>query len=142
MEKFVYKRAVNYYETDRMGIVHHSNYARYLEECRVKLMKTLEMPLDMLEAMGYMIPVVDLKCTFREPARFGETLLIVPKIEKVTPARFYISYIIYDETGKNIKHIAETSHCFIDRDFNIVSLKKKNPELFEKLVLAQGGQDA
>ena len=31
---FTYKRIINYYETDKMGIVHHSNYIRFLEEAR------------------------------------------------------------------------------------------------------------
>ena len=27
----IYDRSINYYETDQMGIVHHSNYIRYFE---------------------------------------------------------------------------------------------------------------
>ena len=35
MEKqFKYERKINYYETDKMGVVHHSNYIRFLEEAR------------------------------------------------------------------------------------------------------------
>ena len=79
---FSYKRPVNYYETDKMGVVHHSNYARYLEESRIEMLKFYDMPFDMIEEMGYMIPVLDLKCSFKEPARFGETLIVVPKVEK------------------------------------------------------------
>ena len=30
-----YRRRVNYYETDRMGVVHHSNYLRLIEEARL-----------------------------------------------------------------------------------------------------------
>ena len=29
-----FERKINYYETDKMGIVHHSNYIRFLEEAR------------------------------------------------------------------------------------------------------------
>ncbi len=140
--KFEYKRCVNYYETDKMGVVHHSNYARYLEESRIEMLKFYDMPYDMIEDMGYMIPVLDLKCVFKEPARFGETLIIVPTVEQVTAVRFYVSYIIYDETKTHIKHTAETSHCFLDKSFNIVSLKKCEPKLFEKLVATQEGKDA
>lgn len=139
---FSYKRPVNYYETDKMGVVHHSNYARYLEESRIEMLKFYDMPFDMIEEMGYMIPVLDLKCSFKEPARFGETLIVVPKVEQVTAVRFYISYVIYDETMTRIKHVAETSHCFLDKSFNIVSLKKKEPELYEKLLATMGGHNA
>lgn len=28
----IYKRKMNYYETDQMGIIHHSNYIRLLKK--------------------------------------------------------------------------------------------------------------
>ena len=34
-----YKRKINYYETDQMKVVHHSNYARFMEEARLDLME-------------------------------------------------------------------------------------------------------
>ena len=34
-----YERRINYYETDKMGIVHHSNYIRFFEEARLDMMK-------------------------------------------------------------------------------------------------------
>ena len=30
-----YEHHVKYYETDQMGIVHHSNYIRFMEEARM-----------------------------------------------------------------------------------------------------------
>ena len=38
---FKYERKINYYETDRMGVVHHSNYIRFLEEARSRWMECL-----------------------------------------------------------------------------------------------------
>ena len=31
-EEFCYEHRAQYYETDQMGIVHHSNYIRWMEE--------------------------------------------------------------------------------------------------------------
>ncbi|MBO5426612.1 MAG: acyl-CoA thioesterase [Lachnospiraceae bacterium] len=135
MEKYsYYERKVNYYETDKMSVVHHSNYARYLEETRIDMLKYYGMPLEMFEDMGYVIPVLDLYGQFKESIRFGETIKIVPKIEKVTPVKFYFAYTIYDETMTKVKHIAKSSHCFLDSNFNPVSLKKVAPELYAKFV--------
>ena len=40
MEKIhVYERDAYYYETDKMSVVHHSNYIRWFEEARVNFMK-------------------------------------------------------------------------------------------------------
>ncbi len=133
MEKYsYYERKVNYYETDKMSVVHHSNYARYLEETRIDMLEFYGMPLEMFEDMGYVIPVLDLYGQFKESIRFGETIKIVPKIEKVTPVKFYFSYTIYDETMTRVKHIAKSSHCFLDSNFNPVSLKKTAPELYAR----------
>ena len=47
-----YKRKAFYYETDRMDIIHHSNYVRWLEEARVDLMEQLGCPFHEIEARG------------------------------------------------------------------------------------------
>ena len=57
-----YIRVINYYETDQMQVVHHSNYARFLEECRLWVMEKAGLPYDLMEEKGVIIPVP------REPA--------------------------------------------------------------------------
>ena len=39
-----YQHTVQYYETDKMGIVHHSNYIRWMEEARTDFMDQLGFP--------------------------------------------------------------------------------------------------
>ena len=96
MEKYkCYTRTINYYETDMMQVVHHSNYARFLEECRVDLMNYYDMPLEMFDKMGYVIPVLELESQFKESVKFGETIHIVPTLYKVTPVKFYFSLLSY-----------------------------------------------
>ena len=58
MEQYqVFKRTANYYETDKMQVVHHSNYVRYLEECRMDFMRQLNIDYRELEDKGVMIPL-------------------------------------------------------------------------------------
>lgn len=134
MEKYkYYKRKINYYETDKMAVVHHSNYARLLEETRIDMMAYYGISLELFEELGYMIPVLTLSSSFIGSVRYGDTVKIVPKIEKVSNVKFFISYTIYDENMKNVLHRAESSHCFLDSNFKPVSLKKEQPELFAKL---------
>ena len=35
----IYRHRVRYYETDGMGIVHHSNYIRWMEDARIAFLK-------------------------------------------------------------------------------------------------------
>ena len=135
MEKYkCYTRTINYYETDMMQVVHHSNYARFLEECRVDLMNYYGMPLEMFDEMGYVIPVLELESQFKESVKFGETIHIVPTLYKVTPVKFYFSYVIYDETMTKVKHTAKSSHCFLDKELKPVSMKKINLEMYNKFL--------
>ncbi len=135
MQKYkYYEREVNYYETDQMSVVHHSNYARYLEECRIDLMKHYGLPLHLIEEMGYVIPVLELHCNYRESIRFGQKIRIVPRVEKMTGVKFDFSYTIYDEKMERILHTASTSHCFLNSDFKPVSIKKSEPELYQKML--------
>ena len=55
-----YQHTVQYYETDRMGITHHSNYIRWMEEARVDFLAQLGWNLERLEAMGAVSPVTAL----------------------------------------------------------------------------------
>ena len=63
---------VRYYETDQMGIVHHSNYIRYFECGRSDLLVKIGLPLTEIEAAGVMMPIVSVECKYRTPARFGD----------------------------------------------------------------------
>ena len=52
-----YRRAVQYYETDMMGIVHHANYIRWMEEARIDFLAQLGFPYARMEAEGVLSPV-------------------------------------------------------------------------------------
>ena len=40
-----YEHKAHYYETDKMGIVHHSNHIRWMEEARMDLLEQLRLQL-------------------------------------------------------------------------------------------------
>ena len=59
-----YSREVNYYETDRMGVIHHSNYLRILEEARMAWMEANMIPYPEVEERGIIVPFTESKATF------------------------------------------------------------------------------
>ena len=61
----IFERKINYYETDRMGVVHHSNYIRFLEEARCDWLEKAGMPFSVLEENGITIPVLGVNCTYK-----------------------------------------------------------------------------
>lgn len=90
---------VRYYETDQMGIVHHSNYIRYFECGRTDMLKKMGLPIEMIEQAGVMLPVVSVECRYKTPARLGDVLKIVTMVEEVPRARLVIRNEIYNPSG-------------------------------------------
>ncbi len=64
-----YTRQVQYYETDKMKVVHHSNYIRYFEEARSNFMKQIGCDIRNIESNGIVIPNVDAYARYIKPLR-------------------------------------------------------------------------
>ena len=131
---YIYERKINYYETDRMGVVHHSNYIRYLEEARVEWLEALDMLFDLLEKNKITIPVLGVNCTYKHHVTFGDTILIKTYAKEYTGVRMTIGYEITDKKNGNIVLTGETKHCFTDSNLKPINLKKHNPEFHEKFL--------
>jgi acyl-CoA thioester hydrolase len=92
---------VRYYETDLMGIVHHSNYIRYFEYGRIKMLEEIGLPISRIEGEGVMLPVVSTFCTYKTPSRMGETLKIVSVMDTMPMAKMKIKTQIFKESSCN-----------------------------------------
>ena len=92
---------VRYYETDLMGIVHHSNYIRYFEYGRIKMLEEIGLPISEIEGRGVMLPVVSTFCTYKTPSRMGETLKIISSVESMPMAKMKIKTRIVKESSQN-----------------------------------------
>lgn len=128
-----YIRNVNYYETDQMHVVHHSNYARYMEEARLFFMEQIGLSYDKLEEMGIIIPVLELHDYYTSALTYGDTFEVRAQIVRLTPVRFTVQYEFYKIGSGDKVHTGETSHAFVDTEFRPMNLRKKYPEVFEEL---------
>ena len=88
---------VRYYETDQMGIVHHSNYIRYFECGRNAMLKEMNMPMEKVEASGVMMAVVAVDAKYKVPAKLGDTLRIVSIIDTPPTAKVVVKTEIYNQ---------------------------------------------
>lgn len=130
--KFEYRRDINYYETDKMGVVHHSNYIRFLEEARCYWLRSIDMPFEVLEENGITIPVLGVNCNYKYHVTFGDTIIIRPKVTKFNGIRMTVEYEVIDEKTKNIVMEAYTNHCFTNRELKPINLKKYNKDFYDK----------
>ena len=135
--EYIFQRNINYYETDKMGVVHHSNYIRFLEEARCAWKESIGLPFGKLEENGITIPVLGVNCTYKYHVTFGDTILIKLKVKDYTGVRMTVEYEVTNKKTGKVALIGETKHCFTDKNLKPVNLKKYNKEFsdkFEKLL--------
>ncbi|MBO0482754.1 acyl-CoA thioesterase [Candidatus Enterococcus courvalinii] len=134
MEKFTgYLRTPFYYETDQMGIIHHSNYIRWFEEARVALLDHLDFSYQKIEETGIIIPVLEVNCQYKEMIHYGESVIIYPTIEKYTGTRLDFSYQIYGTEDQKLRTIGSSKHCFLSAEnHRLLKLSRIQPTLDER----------
>lgn len=125
-----YTHEVQYYETDGMRIVHHSNYIRWMEEARLDYLRQVGLAYDEIEEKGLVIPVLSASCQYKAATRYGETVKIFPELYGFNGLRFEVSYRITDMEEKVLHAVGTTSHCFLNKEMKPVNIKKCAPEIY------------
>ena len=89
-----YIHEVKYYECDRMGVTHHSNYIRFMEEARVYVQDQLGYGFEKMEAEGVVSPVTALSCEFKKTTTFKDKIEINLKVKEQSPLKITFSYVM------------------------------------------------
>ena len=131
MEKYVHK--VNYYETDKMGVTHHSNYIRWMEEARIYFLDKIGFGYKKLEDDGIISPVIGIECDFKTPTTFDDEVEILVGVEEFKGVKLIIKYEMYNKKTKELVLVGKTKHCFLDNNNRPIALKKQFPKFDEKL---------
>lgn len=129
MKYKVYEHKTQYYETDQMGIIHHSNYIRWFEEARLDMMEQMGMGYDVMEKQGIISPVLSIRCEYQSMTRFGETVQILANLKEYNGIKMAIEYTVLDKATGQIRCVGESRHCFLTKEGNPVSLKRHYIEM-------------
>ncbi len=128
-----YKHTVQYYETDCMGIAHHSNYVRWMEEARIDYLKKIGLPYDMIEKKGIVSPVTAIDCKYKSSTAFADEVDISVSISEFKGIVLKFEYIMKKQDGQ-VVFIGHSEHCFLNSKGKIVILKNEYPEINETLL--------
>ncbi|MBE6174203.1 MAG: acyl-CoA thioesterase [Rikenellaceae bacterium] len=90
---------VGYKDTDKMGIVHHSNYIVYYEMARVAALRAWGLSYDEMEKRGIISPILDVSSKYIQPAYFDDLLTVRAFIEEMPMVRMKVRYEIYNQEG-------------------------------------------
>lgn len=103
---------VRYNETDRMGYLHHSYYAVYLEIARTEMLRSLGVSYKQLEENGILLPVYKLTIDYKKPAFYDDVLLIKILMKECPKVKLELDYEIYKDEDLICK--ANTINVFVD----------------------------
>ena len=108
---------VRYAETDQMGVVHHGNYAQYLELARIEWLDALGISYKWMEENGVMLPVYNLSMTFKNSARFDDEIKVTTSLRKIPTVRIVFDYELHNQKG-DLLTVASTELIFINKTTN------------------------
>ena len=123
-----YIRRVQYYETDMMGISHHANYIRWMEEARIDFMDRIGFPYARMEAEGVLSPLRAVSCQYKKPSTFGDVLEIGVYVEGFNGVVLTLGYEMRRAEGGELVCEATSEHVFIRRGGGLLRLKRDMPE--------------
>ena len=128
-----YFHKVQYYETDRMGITHHSNYIRWMEEARIDYLEKNGWPYDKLEKEGIISPVLAVDCKYKESTTFSDEIEITVALQSFGPVRMTLSYEMKNTKNRALVCIGTSEHCFLGANGKPVRLQKDYPEFYQTM---------
>ncbi len=105
---------VAFYETDAMGVVHHSNYVRFLEHARVRFLAEHDQPYAEYIRQGYHVPVTRAEVQYQRPCRFGDEIEITCWLAWARSASLGFAYQL-SVAGRQVAYAA-TDHAVITLD--------------------------
>lgn len=129
----MYRHIVQYYETDRMGITHHSNYIRWMEEARIAFLKEIGFGFDKLEESGIVSPVVSVDCSYKNTTTFADEVDIEVTVEEFKGVKLILSYCMKKTSGELVCE-AHSTHCFLNTAGIPIRLNKEYPDFYEALI--------
>ncbi|MBQ9448317.1 MAG: acyl-CoA thioesterase [Acholeplasmatales bacterium] len=125
---YIYERKAHYHETDQMGVIHHSNYLRYMEEARIELLDSVNLNYKHLEEIGIISPIVSVNVEYKKPIRFDDIMQIKLWVSKYTGVSFEIEYEIVNKETQELCIKAHSKSCFVKNN-RVVSIKKECPDI-------------
>ena len=116
---------VRYSETDAMGFLHHANFFNYFEMGRIELLRESGGNYAKMEEQGLFIVVVEIRCRYRNPARYDDLLTLRTRLKRVTAARLEHEYQVF--RGETLLAEGDSVLACVDRSGQL----QRVPEEFQ-----------
>ncbi len=123
------KVRVRYAETDKMGVVYHTNFFVWMEIGRVEFIRQLGFDYKQMEVEDDChLPVVDARCRYRTPARYDEEIVVRTELRNVRDSLIRFAYVIERLADQAVLAEGETTHLVVNSKME----KKRFPERYRR----------
>lgn len=106
---------VRFYETDMMGIAHHSNHFRWFEMARIEFLRHIGLTLGAMMKEDIVFPIMNVSCEYKEPARFDDIINIETYLVKMTRAQMVFRYRMRRASDGVLLATGETKNAFMSQ---------------------------
>ena len=135
-KKYYTEIRVIYADIDAMGIAYHGNYIKWFEIGRTEWLRQIGYPYALLEKEGILLPVAEVTCHYKAPARYDDVLEIASWVETLGGASMVMAYEIRrKETGELLVY-GKTYHAVTGVDLKPIKLKRLKPDFYSVVVAA------
>ncbi len=116
---------VRYAETDQMKVVYHSNYIIWMEVGRVEFFRHLGFTYKEMEAEGLHLPVVEVKCRYKQPALYDDEIVIRTHIANLRGPMLRFGYEILRAADHALLAEGESTHFIVGADQKATTFPEK-----------------
>ena len=116
MLDFTTQIRVRYADTDQMQFVYNGKYSEYFEVGRAEMMRSIGLPYHTMEMNGYMLPLLELKVMYKNPAYYDDLLHVRAFVKEIPVLKVHIDYEIFRNDEKILVAQGYTEHIFMKKE--------------------------
>ena len=114
------EETVRFNEVDEWGMVWYGNYTAWFEVGRMSLLEHFDLlPRQMVE-LGFIAPVINLKCDYKHPAACGDRIIIRTTVIKPEIAALIFKFEILLKETRTLLASGETTQVLLTTDKKMI----------------------
>lgn len=135
MKTFIFETRARFSDTDLYGVVHHSNYFRWLEEARIQIFEEIAgISLNALENENIRFPVISIEGKYKKSVKAREKVYIKTCVGYSGIAKLTFKYEITDQEGK-VCFVAKTEHAVTQNNKMLLKMPDKYDEYIKQMIM-------
>jgi len=116
---------VRYAETDQMAVVYYANYINWFEVGRTEMLRQMGLTYREMEEDGMVLPVVEVKCRYKHPARYDDEITIRTWVVHMRRSLLRFQYEVVRKSDGRLLAEGESVHVVVGRDLKVARLTDK-----------------